>query len=653
MKIQHLYESDNTLIEMQVRRGWRLCESVTRGMTQHQRLIVENIYRELIPLIEASLTADQIKSLFGQIEQGATAAGSNRTMLGKGVDVVKKADEVVNNIGKWLQNTEPVKNFDQKFEQLKAKATEKFPEISKQMSKLGQLAKDNPGTTAAIVGILTAIAALGGGPVGGAIAGQILRGSVELLKGEKLSTALGKGIKTAAYGFIAGKTFELIGDVLGDGIRTIRDTLVPGAVRGNFSRIFDQVGGPLGDRFASFELKDLVGNPEDVGPMIKLANQAADAWQAGDYELSKTLWSQVQDGVEAMYTPEYLAQLASDQSTRELIGQGAKAVSGLADFMGAAAQGAIAAGVGSKDQKKESVYRQTRPLSEGQVYLLFRELERLDEGPMDFLKKAGKAALGAVKGAAGAVAQKVGTAAKNMTTKITADKLTSAWTKAGAPTDSDELYKFLTDQGVNSDVVKTAYQAMKIAPPKDAGASAAPAQEFKAGQEVTYVNAKGQEKTATVVGMLDTKDAQGDPQIQLKSGGATFAVDRDKSQSPGGGKQEPADDEADSADQTQQQGRGAAPAGTIGLAQEPGTEKPAAGTADAPDEKTTGGTTSGATASGEKPTSGTTASGGAPSASTGGAVDIYKLAKEIKQMKPEVIDAVKKVLSSKQSQLGK
>lgn len=650
MKIQNLYESDNRLFEMQVRRGWQLCESMTRDMTPHQRLIVENIYREFTPLIEASLTADQIKSLFGQIEQGSNAAGDNRTMLGKGADLAKKVDDIVNNVGKWLQNTTPVQAFDQKFEKLKNDINKKFPDskVLDFISELGMAAERNPGATAAIIGVLTAIAGLAGGPIGGAIAGQALRGAVELLKGEKLSTAIGKGIKTAAYGFIAGKTFELIGDVLSGGIKMARDTLVPGAVRANFTKIFDEVGGPLGSRFAKFELKDLVGNPEDVRPITALANQAADAWAEGNYELSRTLWAQVQDGVEVLYTPEYVAQLAADQATREMISGGATAVKGLADFMGAAAQGAIAAGTGgSKDQKKESVYRQTRPLSEGQVYLLFRELERLDEGPMDFLKKAGKAAVGAVKGAAGAVADKVGTAAKNMTTKVTADKLTKAWTKAGSPTDSDELYSFLTDQGVNKDVVTTAYQAMKIAPPKDSGASS-PAQDFEPGQEVTYVNAKGQEKTATVVGMLDTKDAQGDPQIQLKSGGATFAVDRDNIQSPGADKQASADDADDNQDQSQQQGGSAAPAGTIGLAQEPGKEQPAQG-AGATTDQDTDDTTSRDPAA--KP-----AAGGTPTATAsagGSAVDIYKLAKEIKQMKPEVIAAVKKVLSSKQSQLAK
>jgi hypothetical protein len=75
--------------------------------------------------------------------------------------------------------------------------------------------KENPGKTAAVIGVLTALASLAGGPVGGAIAGQVLRGASELIKGEKLSTAVGKGIKTAAFGFIAGKAFEMLGDWLG------------------------------------------------------------------------------------------------------------------------------------------------------------------------------------------------------------------------------------------------------------------------------------------------------------------------------------------------------------------------------------------------------------------------------------------------------
>ena len=90
------------------------------------------------------------------------------------------------------------------------------------------------------------------------------------------------------------------------------------------------------------------------------------------------------------------------------------------------------------------------PLSEGQVYMIFnRVVTRNDrllaegwlaEGPMDWIKKT----------------------AKNLTTKVTADKLNKAWQAAGSPLDSEELSKILGDAGVNADVVKKVYTDLKI-----------------------------------------------------------------------------------------------------------------------------------------------------------------------------------------------
>src|SRR5210317_2020360 len=110
-----------------------LLESIQYGMTPDQRRIVEGIVREFMPLYEATLTKDQIDQLFGTIEKDP----SSRTALGKGVDVAKKANEIINNIGKWMQDTTPVKAFDSKFEQLKAKIAEKNPKLEKQLTSLG------------------------------------------------------------------------------------------------------------------------------------------------------------------------------------------------------------------------------------------------------------------------------------------------------------------------------------------------------------------------------------------------------------------------------------------------------------------------------------------------------------------------------------
>lgn len=444
----------NILIEHQMANSRKILVESCQGLTEAQTLVVRGIYKEMAPLIEASLTAQQIQGLFGEIEKSATASGGNRTVLGKGVDVVKKADEVINNIGKWLQNTTPVAAFDQKFDQLKAAINKKFPDskILDAISDLGMWAENNPGKTAAIVGVLTAIAGLAAGPIGGAIAGQILRGSIELLKGEKLSTAIGKGIKTAAYGFIAGKTFELIGDALKSGADVVKDSMFPGAVRLDMTRIFDEVGGELGTRNASFDIKGLVVKPEDVSTVKTLFNDASAAWKAGDYNQSALNWNALQDFIDnTANTPDYIASIAADAEKRQIITQAASASKEVFKFLGAAAQGAVAgAGVKGSLDKKENLVVQGRRLSEGQVYLVFKNLQRLDEGPMDAVKKAG------------AKLSQMGT---NLTTKVTADKLNSAWQKAGAPTDSNALAAFLTKQGVEQSVIASVYQDMKLPAP--------------------------------------------------------------------------------------------------------------------------------------------------------------------------------------------
>jgi hypothetical protein len=325
---------------------------------------------------------------------------------------------------------------------------------------MGIWAQNNPGKTAAIIGVLTTIAALTTGPIGGAIAGQILRGSVELLKGEKLSTAVGKGIKTAAYGFIAGKTFELLGDAIKGGAQVVKDNLFPNALRLNMKSIFDEVGGELGTRWANFEIKGLVGTPEDINTAKKLFSEAGQYWKAGDYEQSAATWKSLEGMIaDTFNNKEYIAQIASDQASRTMISQAAQAAQEATKYLGAAAQGAAtgATGVPKKGAPaKESYYVQARSLSEGQVYMLFNRIEQLNEGPMWDKVKAGAGKLAAAAG------QKISTVGTNLTTKITADKLNSAWTKAGSPTDSEALAKFLKSQGVDDAVISQTFKTMKL-----------------------------------------------------------------------------------------------------------------------------------------------------------------------------------------------
>lgn len=111
-----------------------------------------------------------------------------------------------------------------------------------------------------------------------------------------------------------------------------------------------------------------------------------------------------------------------------------------------------------KAMKGESLVRQHKSLSEGQVYMIFNRICSVNdgiiaEGPMDF-----------IKGAAAKGMQKLQTFGKNLTTKITADKLNSAWQKAGSPMDSEELKQFLVGQGVDASIIDSVYSGLKLTP---------------------------------------------------------------------------------------------------------------------------------------------------------------------------------------------
>jgi len=699
-----------------------------------RKKLLEGLSKPHVQIItEAELTADQINKLFGAVEQQATAAGGNRTAIGKTKDVVDAANNIINQTGRWIQNTTPVQAFDQKFEQLKGAVSEKFPELEQQLTSLGTWAKENPGKTAAIVGVLTVLGGIAGGPVGGAIAGQALRGSMELIKGEKLSTAIGKGAKTAAIGALTGfaleKVKEVITDLLPAEVRTlffnakqgtidvselkgmgivdpanldadsaveliqarsglaelVRVPDMPPEAKEELMKQLEQVNSKLFELGGGDNLKDAIDNLQDqfditgsgievqtttsgggtfdtevtgeidastlndIGinaadyspnkwisdnkdALLKYMDQEQlDAWQnasalsraidqrefqgisiaasnssvmadnidisgipetlkIGDVykstintEIGGVPWTASADvsieGIDAAGNAVYKFSDVFTQPSAikadmwdalkgmpkelqdELLAQFSGVAKGGAEIAADTAaqdiangimQGVVATGVGAamadkeikdaegkKVKAEESVQRKAK-IREATMRRYFtsvaynhnNSIQQINEGPLDALKNLGAKL---EKGATAAL-QKAGTIGKNLTTKITVDKLMKAWTKAGKPFDDAAISKILVDLGVDPAVISASYKAAGLVEPK-AGQEPAPTADTKAapsvppgtaqvGDTVTYTNAKGQQKQATVSAMLNTKDADGDPQIQLQIGGAKFAVDQ-------------------------------------------------------------------------------------------------------------------------------
>ena len=150
-----------------------------KDLTETQRVYLGRWEKELWPLLEefkqvseANLTADEIQSIFKGAETQSIASGDNKTALGKvgsaagavaklPVDLAKKVDAKINELGRMAQNAGPVKNMDQKFDELKKKveAENSDSKIVQGIKKVSDWAKENPGKASIAVGILTTVAA--------------------------------------------------------------------------------------------------------------------------------------------------------------------------------------------------------------------------------------------------------------------------------------------------------------------------------------------------------------------------------------------------------------------------------------------------------------------------------------------------------------
>jgi hypothetical protein len=530
MKLDSYKNDPLFLVERHMLGSKKLLSESCDGLTDEQRQIVEGIYNEFVPLIretfliEQTLSADQIKQLFSNIEQGATAAGGNRTLIGQGKDVAKKADDIVNKVGGWLQNTAPVKAFDQKFEDLKASVSEKFPNVAKQLTALGDLARENPGKTAAIIGVMTSIASFAGTPAAGAIVGYVLRGSLELLKGEKLSTAIGKGLKTAAYGWLAGKAFEMIGDVLSGGVKAITSPFSPKLKNLDLTHIAEKTGMPF-----SYENVSAIGKPEDIQKLQDIFNKASDAYYSGSYAAADAGFQQAAELNDYMNSMDYfldagLSDVINQQQTIAQIQQGAsELMRGLASAAQGAAAGATAydkSGKAVDDQGKpvtgdqggaaakkpaatptEALVYNLRPLSEAQVGYLFGRIAETNHRMITegVIWEQGEEPEGKKPSFMQKVMGKAGEIGKNLTTKVTASKLMSAWQKAKSPTDSDALADFLKQQGVNDQVVATTFKDMQLPAP---GAGKTQAEIAAIKKEVAALDPDSAKK---LMGMLSQK----------------------------------------------------------------------------------------------------------------------------------------------------
>ena len=384
-------------------------------------------------LKEAALTADQIQQIFQSVEQGATDAGGNRTMLGKGKDAAEAVNKAWEDLKTKIQNSGPIKNVDNAYDSAVAKIEAGLggPDnaVSKVIMGYRKFAKEHPIAQGFIYSALIAAAGISGAGLGGAAVLGLLKMADKLLQGEKFSSAAYSGAKTGAMAYGASK--------LGDYLKGKPDAEVP-------------AGAPDAGLDASLAQKN--------ADMMKAA--AKNAYHDGTPMDAMNGMSAATANAAKNLSPEQLTHLTNlgKQGSTAIIQNGRLWIQ---DPSGALQMLNAPRGVSPEAMLKivnraagtESIAYTGKRLSEGQVYLIFNRVAREDimEGPMD-----------AIKGMAGKAANWAATKGKNLTTKVTADKLNSAWKAAGSPMDSDQVAAFLQSQGVDAGIVDKVYADLKL-----------------------------------------------------------------------------------------------------------------------------------------------------------------------------------------------
>ena len=435
-------------------------------------LVWENVGYQLR---EAALSPQQIQGLFAEIEKTATEAGSNRTAVGKGLDKVNQAIvKPWNDLKAKVYNSGPMQGFAQKYdaaaEQLKQSAGGDEGRVMQAVKKYRQFAEKHPIMQGFIYAALIAAAGVSGAGLGGAAALGLFKLTDQLLQGKDIRSALYSAGKTGALAAGASTLGDLVrggevADTSGDPFKVDQSTADDMKAAG-----IDSVYGY--DEYGTDKAKLAQMSPierEIYNDKMELKAKADLVAPGGTGE------GIVVRGDIPITDPELIDQFNTQFPGTQAMSP--EATQWLKDNVPGAAENLDAKAAAQADRLKnltpaqlarrnsllQSGHSTADALTEDQITKLFVAIaykQDLMEAPGMLSKLKQQVGKGVSK--LGQKARQVGT---NITTKVTADKLMKAWTKAGKPTDSVQIAQWLTTQGIDGAVMQQAFQTAGIKMP--------------------------------------------------------------------------------------------------------------------------------------------------------------------------------------------
>lgn len=445
----------------------------------------ESWQRDIHPILcEVALNPDQIQQLFKNVEAGS------RTALGRGIDTVKGAVDKVsdawfNKFGGMLQQSAPVKAFDQKYEKIKNDIAAANPNLAAKLAKYGEFAKNNPNLHKFLLAIAgSAASALGVAAAGGIGAGALAVGTGvgvatgiiniadRLLQGQAASTAIGRGATAGAIAGLTAASVRAAADLAKnlDAVKTIRSS---------YRVTSDGTNGFFDFFLKKEDYNKYVDGLDAIKSTVSKVSfmDNPDAYFAASSAADKEKLKLLQKFYAMASTPEY--QEAARKAAKVVIEPNAiqKAVASVARMAAimnpviSAALGQAAGGAGEKPAAPTTpaapetppTATPAAPAKESRDYKKVRQIfESVEANWHDYcLKKQFSIMMEADPARPGFFKRM----AQKFTQKITVDQLQAEWEKQGQPQDSEQIAQLLQSIGVNKEVIDKTYSDLSLPAP--------------------------------------------------------------------------------------------------------------------------------------------------------------------------------------------
>ena len=433
-------------------------------------------------LTEVKLSPEQIGDLFDRIESSAEETGDNRTAVGKAKDAVSAAYKDLKNT---VYNSKPMVGFAAKYDAAAQKVLEKLGDDSKVVGyvrRYREFANKHPIMQTVVYSVMIAAAGLSGFGVGGIALLGLFKAFDRLLLGDDIRTALFAGTKTFAAGLTVSQVLSAVN------VTSTTASDVPPQVSDAASNVAGvSIGRVASEAFDVLKIKMEHGTITTWNEYQRALRQSIDI-AAQELGASARIGSTRHDIIRGIIE-NHIGRMVADANGGSWQGNGPQKLAEFMRIIGVETPPALARDIENVIELRRQMQRPTMEsisIPAASLVLTEANIKDMLRNTISWMKTKGR----------------------NITTNVTKDKLISSYKKAGSPTDSSRIARWLhQEHGIPESDIKSMLMSIGLSE-KDADASLPSAPDEPAPEEVPFTSGnRTLDAEAEKVFRQDGKDA--------------------------------------------------------------------------------------------------------------------------------------------------